>query len=106
MQSSIIKNDVHNKFIDLTEWYGSFLTNNKLKNISEYTNYINGSKTQKERYQWKFESIKFRIFTSASPDKEIVKTVSENGGQTILTKYEHPTGSDRVYEAYSNKFTS
>ena len=41
----------------------------------------------------------------ATPDKEIVKTVSENGGQTILTKYEHPTGSDRVYEAYSNKLS-
>ena len=39
----------------------------------------------------------------ASPDEEILNIVKENGGQTILTKDNHPTGSDRVYEAYSNK---
>ena len=39
----------------------------------------------------------------ATPDKEITKIVSDNGGQAILTKQEHLTGSDRIYEAYSNK---
>ncbi len=36
----------------------------------------------------------------ATPDDEIYKTVIENGGQAILTKDNHLSGSDRVYEAY------
>jgi 3-deoxy-manno-octulosonate cytidylyltransferase (CMP-KDO synthetase) len=48
-----------------------------------------------------------RVFV-ATPDKEILHVVQENGGQGILTKKEHPSGSDRVYEAYlkeiNNKF--
>ena len=36
----------------------------------------------------------------ATPDNEIVNTVKENGGQAILTKHGHLSGSDRVYEAY------
>ena len=36
----------------------------------------------------------------ATPDEEIINAVKENGGQTILTKKEHLSGSDRVYEAY------
>ena len=36
----------------------------------------------------------------ASPDNEIIDIVKENGGQAILTKHDHPSGSDRVYEAY------
>ena len=36
----------------------------------------------------------------ATPDKEIVDIVEENQGKAILTKNEHPSGSDRVYEAY------
>ena len=36
----------------------------------------------------------------ATPDNEIINTVKENGGQTILTKHDHLSGSDRVYEAY------
>ena len=36
----------------------------------------------------------------ATPDSEIIDIVKENGGQAILTKHDHPSGSDRVYEAY------
>ena len=36
----------------------------------------------------------------ATPDEEIANIVNKNGGQTILTKTEHLSGSDRVYEAY------
>ncbi len=37
----------------------------------------------------------------ATPDDEIFKTINENGGTAILTKYEHQSGSDRIYEVYS-----
>ena len=36
----------------------------------------------------------------ASPDNKILEVIKENGGQGIITKKEHPSGSDRVYEAY------
>ena len=36
----------------------------------------------------------------ATPDHEIINIVKESGGQAILTKRNHPSGSDRVYEAY------
>jgi len=36
----------------------------------------------------------------ATPDDEIVQVVKENGGEAILTKPEHSSGSDRIYEAY------
>jgi 3-deoxy-manno-octulosonate cytidylyltransferase (CMP-KDO synthetase) len=36
----------------------------------------------------------------ATPDDEIFQVVKENGGKAILTKPNHPSGSDRVYEAY------
>ena len=36
----------------------------------------------------------------ATPDNKIIDIVEENGGQAILTKHDHPSGSDRVYEAY------
>ena len=39
----------------------------------------------------------------ASPDAEILSIVEENGGQAILTKSEHLSGSDRVCEAYLKK---
>ena len=39
----------------------------------------------------------------ATPDSEIIDIVEENGGQAILTKRDHPSGSDRVYEAYLKK---
>ena len=36
----------------------------------------------------------------ATPDSKIIDIVEENGGQAILTKRDHPSGSDRVYEVY------
>ncbi len=39
----------------------------------------------------------------ATPDNEILNLVKKNGGQCILTKDSHPTGSDRIYEAYLKK---
>ena len=42
----------------------------------------------------------------ATPDKEILEVVKENGGQAILTKNKHPSGSDRVYEAYLKKINN
>ena len=36
----------------------------------------------------------------ATPDDEIIQVVQENGGKAILTKSDHPSGSDRIYEAY------
>jgi len=35
----------------------------------------------------------------ASEDQEIIDDVKKNGGQAILTKKEHKTGTDRIYEA-------
>jgi len=39
----------------------------------------------------------------ATPDSKILKIVNENGGQAVLTKPEHPSGSDRIYEVYEKK---
>ena len=39
----------------------------------------------------------------ATPDDEIFRIVKENGGNAILTKRDHPSGSDRVYEVYLNE---
>ena len=36
----------------------------------------------------------------ATPDKEIFELVKKSGGEPILTKHEHISGSDRVHEAY------
>ena len=36
----------------------------------------------------------------ATPDNEIFQIVKDNGGKAILTKTDHQSGSDRVYEAY------
>ena len=36
----------------------------------------------------------------ATPDNEIFQIVADNGGKAILTKENHQSGSDRVYEAY------
>ena len=35
----------------------------------------------------------------ASEDQEIIDDVRQNGGQAILTKNSHKTGTDRIYEA-------
>jgi len=39
----------------------------------------------------------------ATPDEEIFKIVRENGGKAIITKTDHLSGSDRVYEAYTKE---
>ena len=39
----------------------------------------------------------------ATPDEEIMNIIKKNGGNVILTKNNHPSGSDRVYEAYISK---
>ena len=35
----------------------------------------------------------------ATEDKEIIEDVKQNGGQAILTRNHHKTGTDRIYEA-------
>ena len=40
----------------------------------------------------------------ATPDDEILQLVKENGGNAFLTKENHSSGSDRVYEVYEKKF--
>ena len=40
----------------------------------------------------------------ATPDPEIVEVVEKNGGPAILTENSHPSGSDRVYEAFKKNF--
>ena len=39
----------------------------------------------------------------ATPDQKIFDIVNNNGGTAILTKINHLSGSDRVYEVYSEK---
>ena len=39
----------------------------------------------------------------ATPDDEIFRIVNQNGGNAILTKSDHKSGSDRVYEVYLNE---
>jgi len=42
----------------------------------------------------------------ATPDNEIFQIVKDNGGKAILTKENHQSGSDRVYEAYTKEIKS
>jgi len=39
----------------------------------------------------------------ATPDDEIFQVVKENGGKVILTKSDHLSGSDRIYEVYKKE---
>ncbi len=39
----------------------------------------------------------------ATPDDKIFQIVKENGGRAILTKENHNSGSDRVYEVYAKE---
>ena len=39
----------------------------------------------------------------ATPDNEIVEIVEKNGGEAFLTKDNHFSGSDRIYEVYKKK---
>ena len=40
----------------------------------------------------------------ATPDEEIFDLINQNGGQAVMTKQDHSSGSDRVYEVYEKKF--
>ena len=42
----------------------------------------------------------------ATPDDEIYKIVKKSGGEAILTKANHLSGSDRIYEAYTSHFNN
>ena len=42
----------------------------------------------------------------AAEDQEIIDDVRQNGGQAILTKNSHKTGTDRIYEAFQKLNTS
>tara|TARA_B100001750_G_C15247176_1_gene465923 strand:- start:79 stop:729 length:651 start_codon:yes stop_codon:yes gene_type:complete len=40
----------------------------------------------------------------ATPDNKVADLIVQNGGSVILTKDDHASGSDRVYEAYTERF--
>ena len=51
-----------------------------------------------------YESAKrtgFENIIVASPDEEIIKLVKKNGGKAVITKKNHPTGTDRVFEVFN-----
>ena len=48
----------------------------------------------------KAEEANIGVVIVATEDQEIVDDVKNNGGQAILTKNHHKTGTDRVYEAF------
>ena len=48
----------------------------------------------------KAEEAKIGEVIVAAEDQEIVDDVKKNGGQAILTKNYHKTGTDRIYEAF------
>ncbi len=39
----------------------------------------------------------------ATPDEEIVKIVKKNGGKAVITKKEHETGTDRIFEVFEKE---
>tara|TARA_B100001123_G_C15167471_1_gene969971 strand:+ start:134 stop:865 length:732 start_codon:yes stop_codon:yes gene_type:complete len=39
----------------------------------------------------------------ATPDEKIIKAITKSGGNALITKSDHLSGSDRVYEAYIKK---
>ncbi len=39
----------------------------------------------------------------ATPDEEIFDLINQNGGQAVMTKQDHSSGSDRVYEVFIEK---
>ena len=61
----------------------------KIKNIPMIIHVLNRAK----------ESSVGKVYV-ATPDNEISDIVKENGGHAIVTKNNHFSGSDRVYEAY------
>ena len=39
----------------------------------------------------------------ATPDQKILDLIKKNGGEAILTSFNHQTGTDRVYEVFENQ---
>ena len=39
----------------------------------------------------------------ATPDEEIFNLINQNGGQAVMTKQDHSSGSDRAYEVFIKK---
>tara|TARA_B100000965_G_scaffold405778_1_gene441240 strand:+ start:3540 stop:4283 length:744 start_codon:yes stop_codon:yes gene_type:complete len=39
----------------------------------------------------------------ATPDQKIIDTVQNHGGTAVMTKKEHQTGTDRIFEVFSKK---
>ena len=60
---------------------------------------INGLSIVNHVYQ-KAKSTEIGNVYVATGDEDIFKDVINNGGQSILTKKEHKTGTDRIFEAY------
>ena len=59
---------------------------------------INGLSIVTHVYRKAVEANIGEVFVAAE-DQEIIEDVKENGGQAILTRNNHKTGTDRVYEA-------
>ena len=64
----------------------------KINNVPMIVHVLNRAKESKIK----------KVFV-ATPDDEIFQIVKENGGQAILTKSDHLSGSDRIYEVYKNE---
>ena len=39
----------------------------------------------------------------ATPDEEIIKIVQKHGGKAVITKSEHETGTDRIFEVFEKE---
>ena len=39
----------------------------------------------------------------ATPDQKIIDIVQNHGGTAVMTKKEHQTGTDRIFEVFSKK---
>ena len=62
---------------------------------------INGTSIINHVYKKAESSMIGDVFV-ATGDQEIFEEVSKKGGKCILTKKEHNTGTDRIFEAYQN----
>ena len=38
----------------------------------------------------------------ATPDEQIIETINKIGGRAVITKENHQTGTDRIFEVFSN----
>ena len=42
----------------------------------------------------------------ATPDQKIVEVVKKNNGKAVITKFDHETGTDRIFEVFSKRLKS